>query len=151
LIKKPKGFDPAIDDDLRVGRAELQEYINALPPPAEGQERIPLSEFIKPENETVLDDDPDVCAAVVEGYSEVQEGDESDGENGEEEIELEKVPLGKAFDALETLGLFKLQQEDMPQETFRALDQIERELVTGCRRESRQRSMTSLDASRIGN
>jgi hypothetical protein len=154
LIKKPKGFDPAIDDDLRVGRAELQEYINTLPPPAEGQERTPLSEFIKPENETVLDNDPEVFAAVVEGYSEVQEDDESDGENGEEEIELEKVPLGKAFDALETLRLFKLfklQQEDMPQETFRALDQIERELVTGCRRESRKRSMTSLNASRIGN
>lgn len=89
-----------------------------MPPPAKGQERIPLGEFIKPENETVLVDDPDVFAAVVERYSEVQEDDESDAENGEDEIELEKVPLVKAFDALETLRLFKLQQEDMPQETF---------------------------------
>jgi hypothetical protein len=108
LIKKLNGFDPVIDVDLRVRRAELQEYINALPPPTEGQERIPLSEFIKPENETVLDDNPDIFIAVVKRYSEVQEDDESDGENGEEEIELEKVPLFKAFDALETLRLFKL-------------------------------------------
>jgi len=39
------------------------------------------------------------------------------------------VPVSKAFDALETLGLFKLQQEDTPQDTLRALDQIERELA----------------------
>jgi hypothetical protein len=129
LIKKPEGLKPVIDDDLRAKQAELQEYINALPPPAEGQERIPLNEFINPDNETILDDDLDIFAAVVERYSEVQEDDESDGENGEEEIIQEKVPVSKAFDALETLRLFKLQQEDTPQETLQALDQIERELA----------------------
>lgn len=129
LIKKPEGLEPVIDDDLGAERAELQEYINALPPPAAGQERIPLNEFINPDNETILDDDPDIFATVVERYSEVQEDDESDRENGEEEVELEKVPVSKAFDALETLRLFKLQQEDTPQETLRALDQIEGELA----------------------
>jgi hypothetical protein len=78
----------------------------------------------------VLNDDPDIFAAVVERYSEVQEDNASDRENGEEEIELEKLPVSKAFDALETLRLFKLQQEDTPQQTLRALDQIERELAT---------------------
>jgi hypothetical protein len=57
LIKQPEGLEPGMEDDLRAERAELQEYINALPPPAEGQERIPLNEFINPDNETILDDD----------------------------------------------------------------------------------------------
>ena len=99
-----------------------------MPPPTEGQERIPINEFISLDNETILDDDPDIFVAVVKRYSEVQEDDESDTENGEE-IELEKVPVSQAFDALETLRLFKLQQEDTAQDTLRALDQIERELV----------------------
>jgi hypothetical protein len=62
----------------------------------------------------ILDDDPNIFVVVVERYSEAQEDDESDRENGEEEIELEKVPVSKAFDALETLRLFKLQQEYTP-------------------------------------
>ena len=66
-LKKPEGLEPlVIDDNLRAARAELQEYINVLPPPAEGQERIPINEFISPDNETILDDDPDIFAAVVE-------------------------------------------------------------------------------------
>ena len=77
----------------------------------------------------VLNDDPDIFAAVVERYSEVQEDNASDRENGEEEIELEKLPVSKAFDALETLRLFKLQQEDTAQDTLQALDHIERELA----------------------
>lgn len=96
----------------------------------EGQERIPLNKFINLDNKTILNNDLDIFATIVKQYSKVQKDDESDRENKEEEVELEKVLVSKAFDALETLRLFKLQQEDMPQETLRALDQIEGELAT---------------------
>ena len=61
----------------------------------------------------ILDNNTNIFAVVIKQYSKVQEDKESDRENGEE-IELEKVPVSKAFDALEILRLFKLQQENTP-------------------------------------
>jgi hypothetical protein len=127
LIEKLKEVEAIMEDNQAAERAELQDQINSLPPPAEGEERTSLNEFINPENEIIMDDDGDIFASVVERYSADKEGAEEEYEEGD--IEVEKVSIAKALDALETVKLWKLQQEDTSQDTIQILDRIGREMV----------------------
>jgi hypothetical protein len=83
-----------------------------------------LYDFINPDTETIIDDDRDIFASVVERYSADKEGAEEEFEEGD--IEVEKASTAKAIEALEYVKLWKLQQEDTCQETLRALDRISR-------------------------
>jgi hypothetical protein len=117
-----------VEDDQAAERAKLQEQIESLPAPAEDEERISLNDFISPENEIIVDDDRDIFASVVERYSADKEGAEEEYEEGD--IEVEKVSTAKALEALETVKLWKLQQEeDTSQDTMQALDRIGREIT----------------------
>jgi DDE superfamily endonuclease/Fission yeast centromere protein N-terminal domain/Tc5 transposase DNA-binding domain len=124
----PTEQDPTSEDDQATERAELQEQIESLPPPTEGEERISLNEFINPESETIMDDDRDIFASVVERYGTDKEGVEEEHE--EEDIEVEMVSAAKAVEALETVKLWTLQQKgDTSQDTVQALDRIGREMA----------------------
>ena len=127
MIKQTKQ-EPISKDNQATEQAKLQEQIESLPPPAEGEERIFLNEFINPKGETIMDDDQDIFAAVVERYSADKKGAEEEYEEGD--IEVEMVSAAKALEALETVKLWKLQQEgDTSQDTMQALDRIGREIA----------------------
>lgn len=124
----PTEQDPTSEDDQATKRAELQEQIESLPPPTKGKERISLNKFINPENETIMDDDRDIFASVVERYGTNKEGVKEEHE--EEDIEVEMVSIAKAVEALETVKLWTLQQKgDTSQDTVQALDRIGREMA----------------------
>jgi hypothetical protein len=126
---KPAKQEPILEDDQGTERAKLQEQIESLPPPAKGEERISLDEFINPKSEIIVDDDQDIFASVVERYSADKEGAEEE-EYEEGDIEVEMVSAAKALEALETVKLWKLQQEgDTSQDTMQALDRIGREMA----------------------
>jgi hypothetical protein len=75
-----------------------------------------------------VDDDRDKFASVVERYGADKEGAEEEYEEGD--IEVENVSTAKALEALETVKLWKLQQEgDRSQDTMQALDRIGREMA----------------------
>jgi hypothetical protein len=75
-----------------------------------------------------VDDDRDIFASVVERYSAVKEGAKEEYEEGD--IEVEMASAAKALEALETVKLWKLQQEgDTSQDMMQALDRIGREMA----------------------
>lgn len=124
----PTEQDPTSEDDQATERVELQKQIESLPPPAEGEEHISMNEFINPGSETIVDDNRDIFASVVERYGANKEGVEEEHEEGD--IEVEMVSVAKAVEALETVKLWTLQQKgDMSQDTIQALDQIGREMA----------------------
>lgn len=117
----PTEQDPNLEDDQATERAELQEQIESLPPPAEGKERISMNEFIDPESETIVDNDQDIFASVVERYGADKEGVEEEHKEGDIEVKMDSA--AKAVEALETVKLWTLQQKgDTSQNTMQALD-----------------------------
>jgi hypothetical protein len=75
-----------------------------------------------------VDDDRDIFASVVERYSTDKEGAKEEYEEGD--VEVEMVSAAKALEALETVKLWKLQQEgDTSQDMMQALDRIGREMA----------------------
>lgn len=91
----PTEQEPILEDDQATERAELQEQIESLPPPAEGEERISLNEFTNPKSETIVDDDQDIFASVVEQDGADKEGAEEEYKEGDIEVEL--VSAAKAL------------------------------------------------------
>ena len=65
--------EPA-EDNQAAERAELQAQIAQLPI----ENPLPLNEFLNPNDETVLDEDEDIFASVVEHYSVDKPGEESE-------------------------------------------------------------------------
>ena len=72
-----------------------------MPPPAEGEERIPLNEFINPESEVVVNEDGDIFNTVIEHYN-VEEDDD------EFETEEEEAKIVPTVDGLKALRIVKL-------------------------------------------
>ena len=78
--------------------------------------------FINPPEERIADEeDGDIFEQIVERYR-VSEGDIVDiVEDGV--VQEEDISVSKAIEALETLKLFEIQQEDGSEGLLRALDQ----------------------------
>jgi hypothetical protein len=137
VIKKPVVEGEVIEEDnLAAERAELQAQIASLPI----KDLLSLNEFLNPETETILDEDTDIFASVVEHYSVDKEGDESYESDTEE---VEKVPIAKALSCLEIVKLWKLQQEDSEVSTLQALDRIGREMAQNKSSRSTQTTIKS--------
>jgi hypothetical protein len=64
----------------------------------------PLDEFLNQDGETIVDEDSNIFASVVDYYSIDKGGEESDKSDTEEP----RVPIAKAFKACETPKLWKL-------------------------------------------
>jgi hypothetical protein len=140
-IKKPVGEGDIERDNQQAERADLQESIAQLPPPAKDEERVSLNEFISPENETIRDEDGEIFETVVERYSVEEEGDEDSGAEGEE---VKIVLIAEGLKALETVRIWKLQQENTGDtSTLQALDRIEREMLQSKRQSAKQTSIKS--------
>jgi hypothetical protein len=120
--------NPAKEDEIKdsqqaeqAERAELREQLAPLPAPGNGKERLSIDDFINTTDETIVDDDIDIFASVVE-----HQGKE-DTDN--RDIEVAKVPMAKALNALEVVKLWQLQQESSQKSLLRAVDQIGMEMV----------------------
>ena len=99
MIKKPVVEGEVIEEDNSAAeQAELQAQIASLPI----KDPLSLNEFLNPESETILDEDSDIFASVVEHYSVDKEGDESYESDTEE---VEKVPTTEALRCLEIVKL----------------------------------------------
>jgi hypothetical protein len=99
VIKKPIVEGEVIEEDNSAAeRAELQAQIASLLI----KDPLSLNEFLNPESETILDEDSDIFALVVEHYSVDKEGDESYESDIEE---VEKVPTTEALRCLEIVKL----------------------------------------------
>jgi hypothetical protein len=127
LIKKVEGTADAEDSaedcivvDDRTDRAELQDQIAQLPI----ESLLSLDEFLNPEDETIVDENGDIFAAVVECYSVDQPGEE---EESSDEEEIEQIEDAEALRMVERLKLWKLQRGT--DQDMKALDRIEREIV----------------------
>ena len=141
-IKKPAGEGETQQDIGQDERSDLQEQLAQLPPPAEGEERIPLNEFIDSESEVVVDEDGDIFDTVIDHYSMEEDNDESETE--EEEAKIVPTASSKGLKALETVKLWKLQQLHSGDiATLQVLDRIEREMLQVRRVAMKQTSITS--------
>jgi len=83
-----------------------------------------LAEFINLADETIQDKDSDIFETIVEQYS-IVEVDDDESTTEEEEETAPKVLNSKAFEALETLRLWNLQQSDAVNRT----EAVERSIV----------------------
>ena len=120
--KKPEPQDKAqykIQADEYADREDLQAIIARLP---YIQNPLPVDEFINPPEERIVEDeDSDIFEQVVERYG-VSEDDIVDmAEDGV--VQEEDISVSKAIEALETLKLFEIQQEDGSEALLHALDQ----------------------------
>jgi hypothetical protein len=100
-IKKP-AEEEEIKDNQEAERAELQEQLALLSTPNKGEERLSIDDFINPTDETIVDDDINIFALVVEHHTADKEGEE---EIDEEDIEVAKVSTVEALKALEVVKL----------------------------------------------
>jgi hypothetical protein len=99
VIKKPVVEGEVIEEDnSATERAELQAQIASLPI----KDPLSLNEFLNLESETILNEDSDIFASVVEHYSIDKEGDESYKSDTEE---VEKVSTAKALSCLKIVKL----------------------------------------------
>ncbi len=122
IFKKPEPQDKAQDKiqaDEYADREDLQAIIARLP---YIQNPLPVDEFINPPEERIVEDeDSDIFEQVVERYG-VSEDDIVDmAEDGV--VQEEDISVFKAIEALETLKLFEIQQEDGSEALLHALDQ----------------------------
>ena len=82
-----------------------------------------LDEFLTPEDETIIDEDGDIFAALVERYS----IDMLSVEEESDEEEIEEVTDADALISIERLRLWKLQKGN--RDDIKALDRVERETL----------------------
>jgi hypothetical protein len=107
--------------DDRTDRAELQDQIAQLLI----ESSFPLDEFLNLKEETIVNKDDDIFAAVVECYSINKPGKED--ESNDEKEKVERIEDAEALRIVERLKLWKLQRGT--DQDIRALDRIEREIV----------------------
>jgi hypothetical protein len=123
IFKKPEAQDKIQADQAQVDKQadceDLQAIIVRLP---YIQNPLSVDEFINPPEERIADkEDGDIFEQIVERYG-VSEGDIVDiVEDGV--VQEEDISVSKAIEALETLKLFEIQQEDGSEALLRALDQ----------------------------
>jgi hypothetical protein len=84
---------------------------------------LTLDEFLNIQEERVEDREEDILDSVVQMYRTGQGNEESDDEG---DIEVTKVSINDAIQALETLRLYKMQQEEGSISTLQLLDRIGR-------------------------
>jgi hypothetical protein len=99
-------------------RIELQAQITALPGITDP---LAINDFIEPINEIIEDRDEDIFTSVVEHYSADKEEEELEDDGEEEEP---KVSINAVIQALETLKLWELQQDDGNTANLRLYDSI---------------------------
>jgi hypothetical protein len=104
--------------------ADFERSIAALP--ISNTNRMSAAEFLNPVEEVVEDTDGDILASVVEIYSAEKEGEEESEEEGD--VELSKVSIAEAVEALETLQLYSLQVPGDDTTSVQALDRLGREI-----------------------
>jgi hypothetical protein len=138
-IKKPTE-EEEIEDDQEAERAELQEQLALLPTPNKGEEHLSIDDFINPTDETIVDDDINIFASVVEHHTADKEGEE---EIDEEDIEVAKVSTVEALKALEVVRLWQLQQETSQKSLLQAVDRIGIEIVRNKHRGAKQTTINS--------
>jgi hypothetical protein len=97
---------------------ELQAQITALPGITDP---LAINDFIEPINEIIEDRDEDIFTSVVEHYSADKEEEELEDDGEEEEP---KVSINAVIQALETLKLWELQQDDGNTANLRLYDNI---------------------------
>ena len=103
---------------------ELRSQIARLPG---GDDPLSIEEFINPIEEVIDDNDDDTMAFIIEQYSSNKEGEESEPEEGD--IEVPRVPINEAIQALEVLKLFTIQQDNDDTLISQALDRLGRDLL----------------------
>jgi len=111
--------DTIVVDDGTADRLQLQAQIAQLPI----ENLTSLDEFLTPEDETIVDEDSDIFAAVVERYS----TDTLGAEEESDEEEIEEVTDADALISIERLKLWKLQKGNG--DDIKALDRVEREII----------------------
>jgi hypothetical protein len=99
VFKKPANQE-VIEDSEQEQHIELQAQIIQL---LDIINLLSIDEFIEPPQEVINNKDKDIFASIVERYSTDKEGEEEPIE--EEDIEVEKVPIQEAIQALEVLKL----------------------------------------------
>jgi hypothetical protein len=112
LIKKAEGTADAEDSaedciivNNKTNRAELQDQIAQLPI----ESPLSLDKFLNPEDETIVNKDGDIFAAVMECYSVDQPGKEEESSDKEEKVK--QIKDAKALRIVKRLKLWKLQKE----------------------------------------
>ena len=137
MFKKPANQE-VIEDSEQEQRAELQAQIIQLP---DIIDLLSIDEFIEPLQEVINDEDEDIFASVVERYSTDKEGEEEPIE--EEDIEVEKVPIQEAIQALEVLKLWEIQQENGEVSALQTLDRMSRRIQQNTLQSTRQTTLYS--------
>ena len=77
----------------------------------------------------------------MERYSQYKEGEEETDDKSD--IEVEKVSTTEALRCLDTVRLWKLQQESNDVSTLQALDRLSREILQGRRQAAKQTTIVS--------
>jgi hypothetical protein len=122
---------------------ELRSQIALLPG---GDDPLSIEEFINPIEEVIDDNDDDTMAFIIEQYSSNKEGEESEPEEGD--IEVPRVPINEAIQALEALKLFTIQQDNNDTLISQALDRLGRDLLLKKQQVGRQSTIDVFFKSR---
>jgi len=136
IIVKPANIDttsPIIETDER---ALLHTDIQAMPGLTNP---LTIEEFLEPQEERIEDEEEDIFESVVQMYSVVQAEEESEDEGDEEVVRVSK---NEAIQALETLRLYEIQQENGSQSNLQALDRIGRGITS---LKTRSTTQTTID------
>jgi hypothetical protein len=124
ITVKPANIDTASPIIETEERALLQADIKAIPG---FTDTLTIDEFLEPQEERIEDEEEDILESVVQMYRVTQAEEESEEEGDEE---FGRVSINEAIQALETLRLYELQQENGSRSTLHALDRIGRGLTS---------------------
>ena len=122
---------------------ELRCQIARLPG---GDDPLSIEEFINPIEEVIDGNDDDTMAFIIEQYSLNKEGEELEPEEGD--IEVPRVPINEAIQALEVLKLFTIQQDNDDTLISQALDRLGRDLLLKKQQVGRQSTIDVFFKSR---
>jgi hypothetical protein len=122
-ISKPLNIS-TVDSDIndQLVRDQLQAQIISIPNLLNS---LTIEEFIEPLDEQIINSESDILDTVIKSYSQdLEDKDNSD----EEEIDIPRVTLSEAVQALEQLKLFQLQQETEGSLNILALERLEKDI-----------------------
>jgi hypothetical protein len=129
--------DLAIQIQDQAELDQLQAQIMSIPSLLDP---ISASELVQLADEEITDKDVDIMATILEIYSTKPD---AELESEESDIEAEQVSIKQATQAIETLKLWELQQEDGNLRNISILGQIERDIQSKRGKNGKQQKIDS--------
>ena len=138
LVEKPNEIESSDQVDTSALWKELESQMASVPSFKESG-AMTFKQFILPDEEELIEDADDTIEVIAEQYAEVEE--EPEEVDGQEMVE--KINIGDAVRALETLHTYEQQQEDGQVDILRKIQSIKSVVLERQRNQAVQSKITS--------